>query len=101
AVSNIPEEEYQKINVLIDTCEAVSRITYQSLYIIDYSKKIFLYVSNNPMFLCWHTAGEVKEMDYLFYLNHVPEQKQTMFFEGCKYSGWCEAAARNDAPRFM
>ncbi|MDR1121545.1 MAG: helix-turn-helix transcriptional regulator [Dysgonamonadaceae bacterium] len=81
SVSNIPEEEYQKVNVLIDAFEAVSRITYQSLYIIDYSKKNFLYVSNNPMFLCGHTAQEVKELGYMFYLNHIPEQEQTMLTE--------------------
>jgi DNA-binding CsgD family transcriptional regulator len=81
AVSDIPEEEYQKISVLIDTFDALSRITYQSLYIIDYYKKNFLYVSNNPLFLCGCTSKEIKELGYLFYLNHVPEQEQTMLTE--------------------
>ena len=60
AASNIQEEEYQKMDFLIDTIDAVSRTIFQSLYIIDYYKKNFLYVSDNPLFLCGHTAEEVK-----------------------------------------
>ena len=81
SVSDIPEEEYQKVGLLIDTFEALSRVVYQSLYIIDYNKKNFLYVSNNPLFLCGLTTQEVKKMGYAFYLNHVPEQEQTMLTE--------------------
>jgi len=81
AVSNISDEEYQKIDVLIDTFDAVSRIAYQSLYIIDYYKQNFLYVSNNPLFLCGHTAQEVHEMGYSYYTNFVPEEEQIMLIE--------------------
>jgi len=80
-VSDIPEEEYQKISTLIATFDAISRIIYQSLYIIDYNKQNFLHVSNNPLFLCGHTAQEVKEMGYMFYINHVSEQEQIMLTE--------------------
>lgn len=80
-VSDISEEEYQKANLLIDVFDAVSRTTYQSLYIIDYHKKNFLYVSSNPLFLCGHTAKEVQELGYKFYLDHVPEQEQIMLTE--------------------
>jgi DNA-binding CsgD family transcriptional regulator len=80
-VSEIREEEYQKVNLLVDTFDAISRTTYQSLYIIDYYKKNFLYVSNNPLFLCGNTAKEVQQLGYAFYLNHVPEQEQIMLTE--------------------
>jgi DNA-binding CsgD family transcriptional regulator len=81
AISDIPEEEYQKIGVLKDMVNAVSRIAYQSLYIIDYNKKNFLYVSSNPLFLCGRTSEEVKNSGYLFYINHVPEREQAMLIE--------------------
>lgn len=80
-VSEIREEEYQKVNLLVDVFDAISRTTYQSLYIIDYYKKNFLYVSSNPLFLCGHTAKEVQELGYMFYLYHVPEQEQIMLTE--------------------
>ncbi|MDR0431525.1 MAG: helix-turn-helix transcriptional regulator [Tannerellaceae bacterium] len=80
-VSDIPEGEYQKVDVLIDSFDALSRITYQSLYIIDYHKKNFLYVSNNPLFLCGHSAEEVQKLGYMFYLKHVPEEEQAMLLE--------------------
>lgn len=80
-ISEIPEEEYLKVNLLVDVFDAISRTTYQSLYIIDYYKKNFLYVSSNPLFLCGHTAKEVQQLGYMFYLHHVPEQEQIMLTE--------------------
>ena len=55
--------------------------TYQSIYIIDYYRKNFLYVSDNPLFLCGHTADEVRQMGYGFYLSHVPENEVPMLTE--------------------
>ena len=81
AVSDISEEEYQKANLFIDTLDAVSRITNNSFYIIDYFKKNFLFVSDNPLFLCGHTAEDVKSLGYMFYLNHVSEEEQVMLTE--------------------
>lgn len=80
-VSDISEKEYQKAGIFVDAYDAISRTTYQSLYIIDYYKKNFMYVSDNPLFLCGHTAKEVKQAGYLFYLDHVPEQEQLMLTE--------------------
>jgi hypothetical protein len=81
SVADIPDGKYQKINILIRTFEAISRITYQSLYIIDYFRKNFLYVSANPLFLCGYTAAEVKEMGYMLYIKNVPEAELEMLTE--------------------
>ncbi len=51
SVGAINEEQYKKLDVLIHTTEAISRSLYQSVYLIDYYKKGFLYVSENPSFL--------------------------------------------------
>ena len=81
SVENITEDEYKDVDVLIKAAEAISRATYQSVYIIDYFKQCFLYVSENPLFLCGHTAEEVKELGYNFYIKNVPEEEQKMLVE--------------------
>ena len=81
SVGAINEEQYKKLDVLIHTTEAISRSLYQSVYLIDYYKTGFLYVSVNPLFLCGHTAKEMKELGYSFYSQHVPEEEQHMLLE--------------------
>ena len=58
----------------IEAIIAFARTTNKSIYIIDYEKKGFEYVSDHPLFLCGNSAEEVLEMGYEFYLNHVPEE---------------------------
>lgn len=80
-VSNAPDYDSNVLSTLVKTVEAFARITYQSVYLIDYYRQEFLYVSDNPLFLCGHTAKEVKELGYRFYLEHVPEEEQKMLVE--------------------
>jgi DNA-binding CsgD family transcriptional regulator len=80
-VLNISEEEYQKVDILIDVFDAISRTTCQSLYIIDYYRKNFLYVSSNPLFLCGHSSKEIQQLGYMFYIKYVPAQEQVMLTE--------------------
>ena len=69
----LPEElDYSRVNEYIRSAEAFSRSSYQSVYIIDYFRQNFLYVSPNPMFLCCLTPERVKELGYRFYLDFVP-----------------------------
>lgn len=81
SVYNISEEDYLKVEPLLEMFDAISRTTYQSIYIIDYYKKNFLYVSSNPLFLCGHIPEKIKELGYMFYINHVPEKEQNMLIE--------------------
>lgn len=55
------------------TAKAFARLTYDSIYIIDYATMQFDYVSDNPLFLCGFTPGEVQQMGYEFYFRNVPE----------------------------
>lgn len=60
----------------LDYLEAIrsfARLTYESIYVIDYEKMGFEYVSENPLFLCGYTAQEVLALGYEFYFRHVPE----------------------------
>ncbi|MEM1338181.1 MAG: LuxR C-terminal-related transcriptional regulator [Bacteroidota bacterium] len=58
----------------LEVIEAFARTTYRSIYVIDYHKKGFEYVSENPLFLCGLSAKEVQEMGYDFYFKYVPKE---------------------------
>lgn len=70
-VNNLSNDEFKKTANYLEPVKAFARTTYKSIYIIDYQKKGFEYVSDNPLFLCGHTAEEVKEMGYAFYFKYV------------------------------
>ncbi|MBL4605354.1 MAG: helix-turn-helix transcriptional regulator [Flavobacteriaceae bacterium] len=72
-VGDISNSEQKQTTNYIETIEAFARTTYKSIYVIDYQKKGFEYVSDNPLFLCGHTAEEVKKMGYAFYFKYVIE----------------------------
>lgn len=62
------EPDYRLADTFVRAAEAFANATYQSVYIIDYYRKNFLYVSPNPLFLCGMTADKVKGLGYQFYL---------------------------------
>ena len=75
------ELDYTRVVEYIRSAEAFSRSTYQSIYIIDYFKQNFLYVSPNPMFLCGLSPEQMMELGYEFYLKYVPEDEQPLLLE--------------------
>ena len=75
AVSPVPDSEYARVEPYVEMLECMSRLTYQSIYVIDYWKKNFLYVSDNPLFLCGRTRDEVLAKGYDFYFE-VCEQSE-------------------------
>ena len=78
----LPEElDYTRAVEYIRSAEAFSRSTYQSVYIIDYFKRNFLYVSPNPMFLCGLSPEQMMELGYRFYLEYVPKDELPLLIE--------------------
>lgn len=75
------DENYQNINILINATKAFARSTHQCVYIIDYCKKNFLYVSDNLAFWCGETSDSIKKSGYNLYLNHIPKDEQEMLLE--------------------
>ncbi|MFY0592325.1 response regulator transcription factor [Roseivirga sp.] len=73
-VWNITETDAKQINNYLAVVDAFSRATNKSIYIIDYEKKGFEYVSSNPLFLNGHSREEVLEMGYEFYFKYVPKE---------------------------
>lgn len=71
-VSKLSHQDLSQTANYIKVIEAFARTSNQSIYVIDYQKKGFEYVSNNPLFLNGHTAEEVLAMGYEFYFKYVP-----------------------------
>ena len=70
-VRAVSDTEKEQTSDYLECIRAFSKITYMSIYVIDYEKKGFEYVSDNPLFLCGHTAKEVQELGYAFYFKYV------------------------------
>lgn len=81
SVYNITDEDYQKINILVNAAKAFARSTHQCVYIIDYFKQNFLYVSENLAYWCGQPSDKIKDFGYKFYLDYVPEKEQQMLLE--------------------
>ncbi len=73
-IGNIPEEEHFKNKEYLEAIKSFARLTYESVYVIDYEKMSFEYVSENPLFLCGHSPEEVLNLGYEFYFKNVPEK---------------------------
>lgn len=67
---NLNYDEDSKSNSvegLIYNSQVMSRVSGQSLYIMDCRHLKFLYVSDNPLFLCGYRPRDVVRMSFLFY----------------------------------
>ena len=80
-VTGITEQDYSRTPEYIRVANSIAQVAYESMYVIDYYKKNFLYVSDNPLFLCGLTSKEVMGMGYGFYRSHVPEDEIEMLLE--------------------
>ena len=75
----LPEElDYSRVSEYVRSAEAFSRSTYQSVYIIDYFRQNFLYVSPNPMFLCGLSPQQMQDLGYRFYIQYVPGEEHPL-----------------------
>ncbi|WHF51461.1 helix-turn-helix transcriptional regulator [Chryseobacterium gotjawalense] len=80
-VRSLSEAECAQSRNYLETLRAVSRLTYMSMYVIDYQLKEFEYVSDNPFFLCGHTPEEVMKLGYAFYFKHVSPEDLEMLIK--------------------
>jgi len=72
-ISQISDKEFLQLENYLEVIKAFSRVSYESIYVIDYKEMTFEYVSDNPLFLCGNSADDVKSLGYDFYLKYVPE----------------------------
>jgi DNA-binding CsgD family transcriptional regulator len=73
-VGNISYQDHLQQQDYLEAVKAFARLTYESVYVIDYEKMAFEYVSENPLFLCGYPPEEVLNLGYEFYFKNVPEK---------------------------
>lgn len=73
-VGKIVAEDHLQQQDYLEAIKAFARLTYESVYVIDYEKMDFEYVSDNPLFLSGYSAEEVLNLGYGFYFKNVPEK---------------------------
>lgn len=73
SIEHIPENRYKELESYTEIMDAFSRITNQSVYLIDFYKGEACYISDNPMFLCGLSPNEVRSMKGNFNEINVPE----------------------------
>ena len=79
-VEGITDADYQRVQPYVEAAQAFAQTTYQSIYIIDYFRKDFLYVSDNPLFLCGHTANEARQKIDRYIADHPPVETFPRFY---------------------
>lgn len=72
-VRNISDEDRLLQKDYLEAVKSFARLTYESVYVIDYEKMTFEYVSENPLFLAGYSPEEVLNLGYEFYFKNVPE----------------------------
>jgi DNA-binding CsgD family transcriptional regulator len=73
-IRKVSEEDHLQQQDYLEAVKSFARLTYESIYVIDYEKMAFEYVSENPLFLCGYSAEEVLQAGYGFYFENVPEK---------------------------
>lgn len=79
--ANVSEEDYKIVETLVDAAKAFTRSTYRCVYIIDYCKRNFAYVSDELATLCGEPTSKTQNFDHSLYLNHVSRQELEMLTE--------------------
>ncbi|OSY86825.1 LuxR family transcriptional regulator [Tenacibaculum holothuriorum] len=80
-VTEISKEDFLQTSYYLNSIKAFARLNNNCVFVSDYMKKGFEYVSEHPLFLCGNTAKEVKEMGYNFYLKHVTKEDIQLLFK--------------------
>ena len=80
-VNYLSEAENAQSGNYLEILRAVCRLSYMSMYVIDYQRKEFEYVSDNQLFLCNHSPSEVMAMGYAFYFKYVSEEDLEMLIK--------------------
>lgn len=73
-IKAISSEDKLQFGNYLEVVKSFAKITYQSVYVIDYETMKFEYVSDNPLFLSGYSSEEVLEMGYEFYFKNVPKE---------------------------
>lgn len=73
--------DYLQVAPCLNTVKAFTRISNASVYVIDYNKAEFLFVSTSPLFLNGLSCEQVKELGYAYYEQFVDRDDLIRLFE--------------------
>ncbi|MDR1699111.1 MAG: LuxR C-terminal-related transcriptional regulator [Prevotellaceae bacterium] len=85
--ATVNESRHSELEPLIKMCDTVSSLTNQSVFLTDYIRQSFPYVSPHHLFLCGYTREEVQESGYAFIKKIVPPEDYQMLVELIQ-TGW-------------
>lgn len=77
-LGTVPDIDRFEQKDYLEAVKSFARLTYESIYVIDYENMTFEYVSENPLFLCGYSPEEVRNLGYGFYFKNVPENDLEM-----------------------
>ncbi|MBT1686799.1 helix-turn-helix transcriptional regulator [Dawidia soli] len=77
-IGKISDDERFQQQDYLEAIKAFARLTYESVYVINYETMTFEYVSENPLFLCGHSPADVMKLGYEFYFKNVPDNDLTL-----------------------
>ncbi|CAL2103736.1 Helix-turn-helix transcriptional regulator [Tenacibaculum sp. 190130A14a] len=81
SIQRLTEKDFENDFDYLASIEAFARTTYKSIIVVDYDKKGFEYVSENPLFLCGDSPEDVKKMGYAYYFKNVAEEDIDLLFK--------------------
>ncbi len=73
--------KYKELEMGIKICDAMSHLSNQSIYLIDYIRQTFLYVSPHPLFLCGHKPEDFIREGLNFFGKILPPDDLQMLLE--------------------
>ncbi|MBN1183695.1 MAG: response regulator transcription factor [Bacteroidales bacterium] len=79
--SNSKELDYKQTDALLEASIILSKVLNLSIYVVDYYKKEFAYVSEHPLFLCGYDREKVKTMGYNYFEKIVIAEDLNMLLE--------------------
>lgn len=77
----ITESDYRDINTVIDVAKAFTRVTYKFVYIFDFHRLNFQFVSDNFRHLCDENPEMVKKKGTHFFSDYFPEESLEFIVE--------------------
>ncbi|MDO5615435.1 MAG: LuxR C-terminal-related transcriptional regulator [Cruoricaptor ignavus] len=80
-INSLSNDDINQLGNYLDVVDAFSRLSYKSIYVIDYQLQSFEYVSDNPLFLCGLSSEQVKELGYSFYFRNVKKEDLEMLLK--------------------
>ena len=77
----IDEREYEKAGIYINVAKAFAHSFYQPVFIADFYKKNFMFLSGNISHLCGNVEEQTGTSKDAFFFDHVPPEEQEMMVE--------------------